>query len=214
MADVLESTEKEKNSRSVKTGESCCPCPREDYHQIRPWIQKKLKFSLALGPWGLRVPGCNFHILQWGKGACDAQLGLVPQFPLGHSSGESPSLTWEGASVQTHGQGTGDWSDRDFRGVTCEWAWGLAQEEGERQRHIQKTEWPEGVAWSGPSCKSGEALGRNWVKSGSGEAVAVGKCRGQAFELMIIPVDAGMWEGMWGSEALLCFCGRGRAGLE
>lgn len=37
------------------------------------------------------------------------------------------------------------------------------------------------VAWSGPSCKSGEALGRNWVKSGSGEAVAVGKVRRTGF---------------------------------
>lgn len=42
------------------------------------------------------------------------------------------------------------------------------------------------VAWSGPSCKSGEALGRNWVKSEIREAVAVGKCRGQAFDLMMI----------------------------
>ena len=51
------------------------------------------------------------------------------------------------------------------------------------------------MAWSGLSCKFGEALGRNWVKSKSREAAAVGKHRGQAFDLMLILVDVGTWEG-------------------
>lgn len=68
---------------------------------------EEAEFFLSARALRQEVPGSNFHIFQWGKGACDAQQGLDPQFPLGHSSGGSPSLKWEGASVQTWGQWTG-----------------------------------------------------------------------------------------------------------
>ena len=69
------------------------------------------------------------------------------------------------------------------------------------------------VAWSRPSCKFREALGRNWVKSEIREALAVGNCRGQAFDLMMIL--GGCWDvrGASGAQKAL-LCGRGRAGLE
>ena len=88
----------------------------------------------------------------------------------------------------------GDWSDRDFRGFLAapvnEPGMLLRKRERDRGTFRRQSDQRE-VAWLGPSRKFGEALGRNWVKSESREAAAVGKCRGQAFDLMMILVDVG-----------------------
>lgn len=139
---------KRKEFKSVKTRGTWLPCPGEDYWADLSLIQKKLSFSLALGPWGKRVPGSNFHIFQWGKGACNAQLGLGPQFPLGQSSrGCLQQHLW----VKPWGC---CWRKRE-------------RDRGTFRRQSDQRRWPGQTilqVWGG----FGEELGKIWKSGGSG----------------------------------------------
>lgn len=91
----------------------------------------------------------------------------------------------------------------------------LGKRERDRDTFRRQSDQRE-VAWAGPSCESGEALGRKWVKSGSGEAVAVGKVQRTGFRAD--DNSCGCWDvrGHLGlrSPAVLLWEGQGTVGVR